>query len=303
MDRGIYINFDGLAFFRDSRNAGMHHWYIFDYSRSRRPYGVENKWPLCSHTTEGDIYTTPMTMFKFEQSEDPNWGVIESVSQRGYYMVSMNYYLTPKKPIDMRKRYPKDKSDYQFQIRCKDNTHKDCIVVQKFSNQPISFEFCELSLSDNYLHQPRTCISATNNNPRMVIHAPNPSERWVEIDRIYNNQNTPLQYTIRYKEGFSSTKTVTETKKVSVSVEISAAFKVFSAKTSSSFEQTWQTMNSETFTSEHERTIAVTVEAHKTLYVRQLTGYYGPFTVKSKVLEFSNDPKFSNPKRSDEVLQ
>jgi len=299
-DRGVYINFDGLSFLRDMNLKGMAEWFVLYYPRDSTKYGCGNMWPLCSHITESDIYTTPMTMFKFEESDDPSWGVIESVVKPGYYLTTMDYWQV-KKPMDMRKKYAKDNDHYRYQVRCKDDTYNDCIVVQKSSKQPISFVSCRLSIPPSYLDKHRTCISAINDNPRMIIHAPNPSERWIEIDRLYNRQSTPLQYTIRYKEGFSSTKTVTSTQKVSVSVEISAAFKVFSAKTTSSFEQTWQTMNSETFTSEHERTIKVTVEPNKILYVRQLTGSYGPFTVKSKVLEFSNDPNFSNPQRSDQL--
>merc|ERR1712121_7246 len=97
-----------------------------------------------------------------------------------------------------------------------------------------------------------------------------------------NRSNVQQKKTISMTEGVTNTETTSITISTSTTAEISAAFKIFSAKASNSLSTEWKKVSAKTWQRSTQITYEIVIPPFSKVDFKQLTGTSGPFRIAAK---------------------
>jgi len=163
--------------------------------------------------------------------------------------------------------YPDNQAWAQWTVQCENGNLGKCRFLSARYNNFIDANHSKWAKTAGYGYW---------SNFRIL--APNPSQSYVSLLETTNESNLNQKKTLKFYVGVVKKTTVTTKISTTLSFEIQYAF----LKAGGSMTAEWTREQSTTFSTSREVTYIINIPAGTTINFKQLTGAYGPFSVKSR---------------------
>lgn len=245
-----------------------------------KPIDRHGRWLGMGSHAEADVYYNKWTHFKVIGMH----GGVVGLSPVGLKNYFCDAYRGGRVGMAFT-TYPFNKSWAKWRIRCTSSDMSNCVIESvKYRNEYFD------SSHDHFIYVTRYGSYYS----RFRILAPKPSAYYKSVLSTENNSGSSQKKSLTMYEGTSDTTTTSNTVTTSVSAEVQAAFVTASA----SITHEWQQVNTKTYDKQRTIHYDITIPPYTKIDIKQLTGSYGPFSVRSSKFKIDETSTRSGKKSS-----